>query len=232
LLQDPRDDGFAHDPTFSPNGRFVLTLAGFTARLWSTARRPFQGAELQDAAASHSFRDDRGTYWSGSTAYQKAAFSADGRLIVAPKTGDVTRTWRTATLQHLAENPECHRYPVLVAFTQDATRVVTVRRGGSVWLWDPVSGAPISTLFSNQIVGSPRPCSAIEATPEWNLPGLAATAAALSSDDRYIVIGTADGTVRILRIFPTTQELMDYARRLVPRTLTPEERERLLLDPD
>jgi hypothetical protein len=44
-----------------------------------------------------------------------------------------------------------------------------------------------------------------------------------------VVTASTDDTARIWRIFPTTQELIDYARSVVPRQLTPEQRRAFFL---
>jgi hypothetical protein len=45
-----------------------------------------------------------------------------------------------------------------------------------------------------------------------------------------VVTASDDGTARLWRVFHTTQELIDYARSIVPRQLTPEERKAFFLE--
>ena len=55
------------------------------------------------------------------------------------------------------------------------------------------------------------------------------TRAAFNSDGTRIVIVSADEGVRIVRTFQTPQQLIDYAKSVVPRKLTPCERRRFFL---
>ena len=55
--------------------------------------------------------------------------------------------------------------------------------------------------------------------------------AVFSPDGERILTASDDTTARIWRIFPTTQALVDRSKILVPRCLTPEQRENAFLDP-
>ena len=54
--------------------------------------------------------------------------------------------------------------------------------------------------------------------------------AAFSPDGARIVTASDDNTARIWRVFPTTQDLVDYARSIMPRELTPEQRRKFFLE--
>ena len=54
--------------------------------------------------------------------------------------------------------------------------------------------------------------------------------AAFSPDGARIVTASDDDTARIWRVFPTTQDLVDYARSIMPRELTPEQRRSFFLE--
>ena len=43
-------------------------------------------------------------------------------------------------------------------------------------------------------------------------------------DGGRVVTASRDGTARLRRVLPSGQELIDHARRIVPRQLTPAER--------
>jgi hypothetical protein len=57
------------------------------------------------------------------------------------------------------------------------------------------------------------------------------TKAALSSSGRYIAAVSSDNMARIWRLYPETQELVDRVRYLVPRCLSPHQREEAFFDP-
>ncbi len=63
------------------------------------------------------------------------------------------------------------------------------------------------------------------AAPHPNLPGRRRTTLA----GRHIVTSSSDKTARIFNVYPTTQDLIDHAKSIVPRDLTPCERKRFFL---
>jgi len=84
----------------------------------------------------------------------------------------------------------------------------------TVRLWSARSGREIATLASPSEGGVVRP---------------ALTRAVFSPDGTKIVISSGGENVRIARVFPTPQDLIDYAKAVVPRQLTPCERQRYFL---
>jgi hypothetical protein len=54
--------------------------------------------------------------------------------------------------------------------------------------------------------------------------------ATFSPDGTHVVTASADTTARIWNIFPTTQSLIDRAKEVVPRCLTPKARDEAFLD--
>jgi WD40 repeat protein len=56
------------------------------------------------------------------------------------------------------------------------------------------------------------------------------TSARFNHDGTRVVTASADKTAKIWRVFPTTQALIDYARNIVPRQLTPEQRKQFFLE--
>jgi WD40 repeat protein len=57
-------------------------------------------------------------------------------------------------------------------------------------------------------------------------------AAGFSPDGARVVTASTDDTARIWRVFRSTQELIDYARSIVPRQLTPAQRNAFFLEPE
>ena len=75
-------------------------------------------------------------------------------------------------------------------------------------LWDTTSGAQLAVFR-----GHSRPVRH----------------ATFSPDGHKIVTTSGDKIVRVFNVYPTTQDLIDHARDVVPRELTPCERKRFFL---
>ncbi|GAK53957.1 WD40 repeat, subgroup [Candidatus Moduliflexus flocculans] len=95
------------------------------------------------------------------------------------------------------------------AFSPDGTRIVTVSWDKTARVWDAASGAVLATLTGH--------------AGEVN-------SAAFSPDGTRIATASDDGMAKIWRVFRDTQELIDYANRIAPRRLTPEERKQYFLE--
>jgi WD40 repeat protein len=54
--------------------------------------------------------------------------------------------------------------------------------------------------------------------------------AAFGPDGTRVITASEDNTAEIWRVLPTTQGLIDYAKSIMPRQLTPEERKEFFLE--
>ena len=95
----------------------------------------------------------------------------------------------------------------------DAYVVTASSKDRTVRLWEARSGREIALL----------------ASPSEEVVQPALTRAAFNSDGTKIAIVSRGGSVRIVRVFPTLQDLIAYAKHTVPRELTACERRRFFL---
>lgn len=97
-------------------------------------------------------------------------------------------------------------------FSPNGSYVVTASASErTVRLWDVETGQEITVLTEKRSADNIEP---------------ALTRAVFSSDGTRIAIVSGEDNARIVRLFPTPRELVDYARSVVPRELTPCERKR------
>ena len=135
-----------------------------------------------------------------------AVFSPDGDRIRTASQDYTARLWG-ADGQLLA-TLEGHTLPVSSAvFSPDGRRIVTASSDGTARLWS-ADGKPFARLLGH----AARVSSAV-----------------FSRDGRRILTASNDNTARLWEIFPTTQLFIDNVKVVVPRCLTPEERQRLHL---
>jgi WD40 repeat protein len=143
------------------------------------------------------------------------AFSQDGQSVVTASRDRTARIWRVrdGTGQMVLRG---HAGGVSsAAFSPNGSYVVTASsQDRSVRLWDAKSGLEIAVLASQRDAGITKP---------------APTRTMFSPDGTQVAVVAGDEDVRLIRVFPTTQDLIDYAHRIVPRELTPCERKRFFL---
>jgi WD40 repeat protein len=139
-----------------------------------------------------------------------AAFSPDGRRLVTAEFGEEARLWdmesgrETVVLK--VDSPVYS-----VAFSQNGRRVVTASMDNTARLWDADSGREIAIFKGHDY---------------W------VNSAAFSPDGRWLVTASADETARLWEVFQTTDDLIDAARKVVPRCLTRARREAAFLEPE
>ncbi|TGQ69336.1 hypothetical protein EN829_029460 [Mesorhizobium sp. M00.F.Ca.ET.186.01.1.1] len=223
----------------SPDGRLIFSAREDNAGHLLTTR----GAELR-ALVGH---QDRIT---------AAVFSPDGQLVATGSLDHTARIWQTtdgASVVTLVGHPG---EVTVVAFSPDGQSLLTGSRDGTVRIWGVPGGLERAVLrgHSGSVDSaqfSPSGLYVVTASSKdrtvrlWAtqsgrqiavlgsqdeaavLPGF--TRAALSSDGTHVAIVSGEKRIRILRVFQTPTDLIDFARRTVPRELTPCERRSLFL---
>ncbi len=95
--------------------------------------------------------------------------------------------------------------------TPDGARIVTGSFNRTAFIWDATSRAEVAVLKGHRNV-------------VWSV--------AVTPDGARIVTGSEDETARIWDFFWTTQALVNHAKAIVPRCLTPIQREQFYLAPE
>ncbi|RWI16795.1 MAG: hypothetical protein EOQ94_29670, partial [Mesorhizobium sp.] len=225
----------------SPDGRLILSAReDNVGRLLTTS-----GAELR-ALVGHQNR------------ITAAAFNPDGQLVATGSLDQTARIWST-TEGTSVRTLEGHTGAVTaVAFSPDGQSLLTASRDGTARIWS-VAGGPETVLRGHSgaldsAEFSPNGLYVVTASTEdrtvrlWAAqsgrqiavlgsqdgaifrPGF--TRAALSADGTHVAIVSGETRVSIVRLFQTPKELVEFARRTVPRELTPCERRSFFLPED
>jgi WD40 repeat protein len=119
------------------------------------------------------------------------------------------RVWDLATRALVVELIGHEGQVTSARFSSDGQRVATASDDGTARLWDVASGKQLAVLQGHE----GRVLSV-----------------AFSPDGGKVVTASDGRTARIWPVFPTTQALIDYARGIVPRQLTPEQRRQFFLE--
>ncbi len=222
----------------SPDGRRILSAReDNVGHLLTTS-----GAELR-ALVGHQDRITAG------------AFNPDGQLVATGSLDHTARIWST-TEGTSVRTLEGHTGAVtVVAFSPDSQSLLTASRDGTARIWSVAgglervlrghSGALDSAEFSPNglyvvtastedrtvrlwAAQSGRQIAVLGSQDEATFrPGF--TRAAFSADGTHVAIVSGEQRVSIVRVFQTPKELIEFARRTVPRELTPCERRSFFL---
>jgi WD40 repeat protein/class 3 adenylate cyclase len=229
-------EGVLRKALFSPDGQLVLTASNDNvAQLWR-----IDGVKLS-ALTGHTNR------------ITEAAFSSDGRLIATASLDGTARIWSAADGTVVATLKGHSERLTDVAFSHDDQSIVTTSRDGTARIWRVNDGAGLMVLRGHaggvgSAAFSPNGSLVVTTSSQdrtvklWDVssgrevaaladkqeePGT--TRASFSSDGTHLAVVSGDQSVRIVRVFPTSQDLIDYAHEMVPRKLTPCERRSFFL---
>jgi WD40 repeat protein len=219
---------------FSPDGQRIETEAGDnTTRVWKALtgeyigvnerhdRRKWSATFISDPVAPKSVPTTLVLWhaeWGELTAriqgllgsVYSAEYSPDGKRIVTAGADNIARVWDVNT--HKATGVLKGHVGSLyhAEFSPDSQRVVTASGDKSARIWDVRTGETAAVLDGH-------------AGPVWS--------ASFSFDGQRVLTVSDDGKARIWRVFPSTQALVDFSKKIVPRCLTPEQRKDAFLGP-
>jgi WD40 repeat protein len=169
-------------------------------------------ARLWDAGSGQPIVKQAGFGIHGGTV-RSVAFSRDGGRILTASADGLVRIWDTGSGRLLTNFPASDDGSVGIhdaVYSPDEKRIVTATEDGSVRVWEVATGKQIGEIV------------AANSDDMW-------TAAYNPSGDR-IVTASADETARIWQALGP-QQLVNHAKAVVPRCLTPAERRTFFLAP-
>jgi len=188
----------------SPDGKHIITGSeDETVRVW----------ELASGRALSVIRGHAGVVTSVAVTPDGTRLVTGSGLRAGPIIGTTkdysVRVWDLLTGRELNVFKGHEDAVSIVAVTPDGTRVVTGSKDGTARIWDLASGRHLATLRGD--MGR-------------------VTSIAVTSDGNSIITASP-GTVRVWRLFPQGQSLIEEAIRGAPRCLTPTERLQFFLAP-
>jgi WD40 repeat protein len=229
-------DGLVERAAFSPDGKRAVAMSSDRTAVWDIvtgAEIVLKGhnSQVNGAAFSPDGRrvvtasdDTTARIWDAATGAQiamleghsgqvtGAVFSPDGRRVVTASNDSTARIWDAVTAAQIAVLKGHDAVLQSAAFGPDGRRVMTASNDSTARMWDATTGAQIAVLMTHDQQVS---------------------TAALSPDGRRVLIMFWDKgspQMRIWHVFPTTQDLVDDTKKVVPRCLTRQQRDDAFLD--
>ena len=228
-------ESLVNNAAFSPDGKLVVTRDGYdkTARLW----------QVENGKLLHTLK--------GHKAYvNNAAFSPDSKLVVTSSSDKTAMLWQVENgkLLHTLKGHE--DYIRNAAFSPDGKLVVTSSNDKTARLWQVENGKLLHTLKGHEdwvknAAFSPDGKLVVTSGTDdktamlWQVENgkllhilkghkSFVNNTAFSPDGKLVVTSSLDKTTRLWKVF-STQELIDYANKIVPRCLTNQQRQRFFL---
>jgi WD40 repeat protein len=214
---------------FSPDGRTIATMSfDGTARLWGTGRSKLDSV-YNYASESQKF------------------------LMLSPNGKRVLRIFKDNNVHIIDRKTQAdlvvlkgHKGTVFsAAFSSDGSRVVTASYDATARIWDSYSGREIAVLKGHQgsvlsAVFSPDGSRIATGSSDrtarvWNIgknatiaiirsPGYEVHHVAFSSDGTRLITAPQQGEGNTWPLFSDTQHIVDYAKSVIPRCLTQQQR--------
>ena len=231
--------GHAHrvrKAAFSPDGSRIVTASDDgTARIWDAQTQSqvglLEGHEGEVLGAAFSpdnlrvvtwSRDTTARIWCARTHNQiailrghthrvlSAMFSSNGEQLLTASWDNTVRLWNAKSYAETAVLKQYDQQINEAVFSPDGKRVAVACSDDKAEILDSETGACVAVLEGHYS---------------------SVMSAAFSPDGCFMVTASADETAGIWRVFPGMQELVDHSKKVVPRALTREQRERAFLDP-
>ena len=146
---------------------------------------------------------------------ESAVFSPDGKTVLTASPDKTARLWEAASGKQIAVLRGHESYVWSAVFSPDGKTVLTASWDNTARLWDAASGKEIAVLRGHE---------------SYVLSAVRAVSAVFSPDGKTVLSG--DKTPQLSRVLVDTQDLVDAAKQVVPRCLSPTLRERLFLPPE
>jgi len=229
-----RVNGYIRSAVFDSSGARVLTASSDNiARLWDAAT----GAELAILRGNQNW-------------ILTAAFDPSGARVLTFDDDKTARIWDAATGAVLAVLAGATKLIQAPIFDPSGTRVLTASHDGTAQLWDAATGAELVVLRGHEgwvksAVFDPSGARVLTAGGKtarlWHSATGALLAVLRGHDDEVlsavfdpqggrVLTASDDKTARIWHVFPTVKALVEHARAIMPRELTPAQRKQFFLD--